>query len=104
MRIIDLSKTPITDNSLKALALNCQHMESIYLAGCEKITEGGVRCLTEHLLNLRHLNLTNCYNVVASHEEFNRDGLLDIIWNDGEEEYETETSVDESGSDEDHFM
>lgn len=98
IRAIDLSKTPITDNSLKAIALNCQQMESVDLAGCEKITEAGVRCLTEHLSNLRYLNVANCYNVVASQEELDRGGNLDIVWSDGEDEYETETTeTDDDG-------
>lgn len=98
IRAIDLSKTPITDNSLKAIALNCQQIESVDLAGCEKITEAGVRCLTEHLSNLRYLNVANCYNVVASQEELDRGGNLDIVWSDGEDEYETETTeIDDDG-------
>lgn len=60
LRKLNLEHTPITDLGLRHIALNCPHLTSINLKGCQKITNLSLSLLAQHCKNLSRVELSDC--------------------------------------------
>jgi F-box/leucine-rich repeat protein 2/20 len=50
----------ITDEGIKAVASGCQELTDLNLSGCEKITDEGIKALASGCQDLTTLNLVRC--------------------------------------------
>ncbi len=70
LKTLDLSKCSITDKSIEYLSrlisvnpLNI--LQRLYVSGCDKITDSGIRILALNCKNLRYLNVKQCNMITA---------------------------------------
>ena len=67
LKSLDLSRTQVSDISLRYIAQNLPNLCQLVLQGCDKITEAGLTQIgdpTLHLCkNLKSLNITDCSNI-----------------------------------------
>ena len=49
----------LTDNALRSLGRACRDLQHVYVAGCSRVSDQGVKALS-HLKKLQVLNIADC--------------------------------------------
>ena len=56
----------MSDVALRALSRACKDLQVVYLAGCSRVTDQGLKALS-HVKKMRVLNIADCSRYVSLH-------------------------------------